>query len=98
MQKMNVSIPEIEIVISKLNRLERKVLEIEQKIEPRQEWYNLREACTLKGLNYNSVSSRPQYQPNRGQEDAIIAGRKRWRRKTILSWLDVTDSYFKDQN
>jgi len=88
---LNIEIPEINTLIHTVSQLERRIAEIEDKFNPNQEWFSLKEACSLKGLNYNTVSSRLRLQPNKGQEDAIIAGRRRWRRETILKWLNETD-------
>jgi len=95
---MEIKIPEIADLTATISQLDERIAEMENKINPKQEWFTLKEACAIKGLNPHTVSSRRQLQPNRGKEDAMIAGRKRWRRETILSWLDVTDSDFKDQN
>jgi len=88
---MEVRFPEMKEIIERLSALEKMVEEIERKIRPAQEWYDLKSACRLKGINYNTVISNPRYQPNRGKPDAVICGRKRWRRETILKWLQVTD-------
>jgi len=88
---MEVRIPEIEEIMEKLKTIESAIEEIKRMIKPDQVWYDLKSACSLKGLNYNTVISNPRYQPNFGIPDAVICGRKRWRRETILKWLEATD-------
>ncbi len=93
---MNIEIPEINDLISKVTGLEQRLLNLEDKVDPKQKWFTLKQACLLKGLNYNTVCSRPKLQPNLGKADANIAGRRMWRRETILKWLDVTDKDIKE--
>ena len=77
--------------------------EIIQTIEiPKQQWFNLTEACKLKGINYKSANNRPYLKPRCGKEDGIIAGVKKWKLETILGWLGQTDDelkkLYKEQN
>ena len=60
-------------------------------IIPNKFWFNLKEACTLKGLNYKTAGNRPWFQPNGGIGDGKVGGRKVWRRDTIIKWLEQTD-------
>jgi hypothetical protein len=88
---MTIDFPELDAITASVSRLEKRLSHIEAKINSQQEWFDLKAACALKGLNYHTVSSRPKLQPNQGEADAVIAGRKRWRRETILRWLELTD-------
>jgi len=88
---MEVRFHELEEIIDRLSALEKMIESIGRKITPAQEWYDLKSACRLKGINYNTVISNPKYQPNHGKPDAVICGRRRWRRETIFRWLEVTD-------
>lgn len=65
--------------------------EKESCIIPNKYWFNLKEACALKGLNYKTAGNRRRFQPNRGIEDGKVGGRKVWRRDTIIKWLGQTD-------
>ena len=56
-----------------------------------QEWFNLKTACSLKGIIYKTVCNRPYLKPQGGVEDGIIGGRKMWRQKTIQEWLEQDD-------
>ena len=88
---MNIDLPELKLIIEKLSSIENSINELRKKIVMEREWYDLKSACLLKGINYNTVISNPRYQPNFGRPDAVICGRKRWRRETILKWIEVTD-------
>ena len=55
-----------------------------------QEWFDLEIACKLKGVNKNTLYSKPKYQPLFGKADAIICGKKRWHKETIREWLKQT--------
>lgn len=69
---------------------------ITQTIEiPKKQWFNLKEACKLKGVNYKSVCNKPYLKPCCGKPDGIIAGRPSWRLETILTWLNQTDDELK---
>jgi len=57
-----------------------------------QEWYDLEQACKLKGVNKNTLYAKPKYQPGYGKEDGRVCGKKRWRRTTIQKWLKETDA------
>lgn len=88
---MEVRFREIEEIIDRLSVLEKKIEDIGRKICPTQEWYDLKSACQLKGVNYNTVVSNPQFQPLQGRPDAYLCGRRRWKKETILAWLLITD-------
>jgi len=71
--------------------------EVTQTIEvPKKQWFNLTEACELKGINFKSACNKPYLKPNCGKEDGIIAGRKSWKLETILRWLNQDDSELKE--
>ena len=88
---MELHLKEVEDLTKEIISLREELSSMKSKVMPSQEWYDLKTACQLKGINYNTVISNPKYQPNLGKPDAIICGRKRWRRQTILDWLHITD-------
>lgn len=53
--------------------------------------YYLKDACTLKGLNYSTARAQPHLQPNGGVPDLVLAGRKAWTRETVLAWVHQSD-------
>ena len=65
---------------------------------PRQAWYNLKVACALKGVCYNSVKSRAELQPNGGKADATIGGRRVWRRETVEAWLGEVGPWYAENS
>jgi len=89
---MDIEVPELRKIDDTLTRIENRLSLIEEKIDPQRLWFDLKAAASLKGIPYNSINSRPRLQPHMGQPDAIISGRKRWRRETILAWLEETDN------
>ncbi len=65
--------------------------EIKSCVIPNKFWFNLKEACELKGLNYKTAGNKPWLQPNNGTADGKVGGRKAWKISTIVSWLEQTD-------
>ena len=55
------------------------------------EWWNLKDSCKRKGLNYKTSCNKPYLQPNGGIPDARVGGRKVWNRTTIETWLQKSD-------
>lgn len=55
------------------------------------EWYTLKEACFLKGLNIKTAYNKRYLMPNAGNYDGKIGGRYSFRRSTILQWLGLSD-------
>jgi len=85
---MEVVIPEIGDLKAEIHALRELFIE---GIVLEQEWYDLESACKLKGVNKNTLYSKPKYQPNYGKADALICGKKRWNKSTIREWLKMTD-------
>jgi hypothetical protein len=85
---MKIEVPEIELLIKKVESLTEIILSSDSL---NQEWYDLETACNLKGVNKNTLYSKPKYQPNYGKADAIICGKKRWSKETIRAWIRMTD-------
>jgi hypothetical protein len=85
---MKLEVPEIELLIKKVESLTEIILSSDSL---NQEWYDLETACKLKGVNKNTLYSKPKYQPNYGKADAIICGKKRWSKETIREWIQMTD-------
>jgi len=50
------------------------------------EWYNLEINCLVKEINANTLYANPKYQPDYGQFDVIVCGRKQWNKETIRIW------------
>lgn len=62
------------------------------KIVPNKAWFTLKEACSLKGLNYKTACNRPEeLQPNRGCGELKVGGRKVFSRQTIIQWIAIGD-------
>lgn len=57
-----------------------------------QYWYNLREACELKGVNFNTVKTRWYYKPKGGKPDTVMHGVYVWSRESIDEWIQVDDT------
>jgi hypothetical protein len=54
-------------------------------------WVDLKRACTLKGVNYDTVKSQWYKQPKAGDPDKVLNGRKYWSKESISMWLEVGD-------
>ena len=57
-------------------------------ILPKKAWFTLKEICAFKGLNYKTATNKPHLQPASFED---VGGRKMFRRKTVLAWLDLSD-------
>jgi hypothetical protein len=79
----------IDEILGDLSFLKKQITAVISPVIP--EWTNLKKACEIKGVAYNSAKSKPALQPNHGDEDAKLNGRKVWRRDTVLSWLEKVD-------
>ena len=88
---MELRFKELDDLVREVGSLREELASLKAKINPSQEWYDLKQACQLKGVNYHTVISNHRYQPNSGMEDAIICGRRRWKQETIEQWIQVTD-------
>jgi len=58
---------------------------------PNKMWFSLKEACDLKGLNYKTSCNRKSLQPNHGQPENIVGGRKVFSRETLIRWMVMSD-------
>lgn len=85
---MELQIPEIDELKKQIDELKEIMI---NSVSLKQEWYDLDQACNLKGLKKNTLYAKPKYQPGFGKADALICGRKRWHRSTIHDWLKQTD-------
>lgn len=83
-----LSLPQLEDMARQLERIEKLLMERSLG----REWFDLRGACDLKGISYNTARRYPRLQPLGGTPDAYIAGRKRWNRATVTAWLKQTDT------
>ncbi len=86
---MELSIPEITELKQQIQELKEL---ISDSVRLDQEWYDLEQACRLKGVNKSTLYAKPKYQPSFGKADALVCGKKRWNRSTIQEWLKMTDS------
>ena len=85
---MELQIPEISDIKKQIDELKEIMI---NSVSLKQEWYDLEQACNLKGVKKNTLYSKPKYQPCFGKADALICGKKRWHRSTIHEWLKQTD-------
>ena len=70
-----------------------------EKLVQKQIWFNLKEVCLLKNLNYKTACNQKQtLQPNQGVPDAMIGGRKMWNRSTVLGWILQSDEELADNS
>jgi hypothetical protein len=85
----------MELLLPEMDELKKSIEELKSLVVDSmvltQEWYDLDQACKLKGLSKNTLYSMPKYQPGYGKEDTKICGKKRWHRSTIPKWLKETD-------
>lgn len=88
---MEFILGKIEDLTKEIKSLKDDVVFLRDKIKQDQVWFDLKQACAMKGINYNTVVSKAGLQPRHGKADAVIAGRRRWRRETIIDWLEMTD-------
>lgn len=54
-------------------------------------WIDLKRACKMKGISYETVRKFSWRMPNGGAPDAIINNRKYWRPETIREWILLSD-------
>ncbi len=64
---------------------------IVNELTAQREWYDLRAACERKGINFNTVKSKSEFQPAKGIADTYITGKRMWHFTTIQGWLLITD-------
>jgi len=86
-----VRFPELERLCKLLEDLSRDIKTLKNRVVPCRTWYSLKDACDLKGISYKTVCNKPYLQPSKGKPDAIITGRRMWKRETIFNWLELTD-------
>lgn len=87
--EVNLNIPEIKEILTKINSLEEKVLS-EKNILP--EWLNDEQCWRAKGgCSFNTYRSNRFYQCKGGVADAKVGGRKVWKRESVLEWLPLSD-------
>jgi hypothetical protein len=59
-------------------------------------WIDLKRACWMKGVNYNSIKSQWWKKPCGGKPDKVINGRSHWSQQSIKKWLEVGDEELRD--
>jgi len=89
-----IQLPILDNVVLELQKLRDELEGIKQKMAPKQELFDLKEACALKGVSYGSLATQKyrHLQPNRGVPDVIACGRSRWRWATVQGWLSLSDA------
>ena len=90
--KVDVRVPEIDLVIKTLAELRTEIDGLRTSVNPSRHWWDLNSAATAKGVSASTLRARPWLQPNGGNEDGILNGRKMWKWETIRRWLDLTDA------
>ena len=80
-------------LIERIQKLEEQLASMTNR-RLQKEHYYLKEACEIKGVNYNSlcVESFQHFRPNNGIPDLILNRRDCWRRETIVAWLRQSDA------
>ena len=58
---------------------------------PQQMWFTIPECCELKGLNSKTAYNKQYLLPD-AKYEAIIGGRKAFRRDGVIEWLMLTDN------
>ena len=59
---------------------------------PNHYWFNLKECCALKGLCYKTACNKKWLQPNSGEPEGTVGGRKVWSYNTVADWITKSDS------
>jgi len=70
-----------------------------EKLEPlklERQWYNLKQACEVKGVNYKTILNNPHRKPNNGTPDGVVSGNGAWTRDSIWLWIHQTDKDMKE--
>jgi hypothetical protein len=72
-------------LLNEVKSLKEEVESIKEKMNPKQELFDLKEACALKGVSYGTLATTKyrHLQPNKGEPDVVVCGRARWRYNTI---------------
>lgn len=78
-----------------MKNLTNESIVFDEPILPDHYWFNLKDCCRLKGLNYKTACNKKWLQPNKGVPDGIVGGRKVWAFKTVKDWILKTDSEIK---
>lgn len=87
---MELKIPELEILSSKIDELS-QLLTIDNK-KPSNRWLTLKQAWELKGgCAWNTMRTQRKLQPNKGLPEGHIGGCAVYRRETVEKWLDQLD-------
>ena len=84
--KTALGIPEL---IAAQKALEKRFEELDR-MQHLPEWISLRQSCDIAGISYESIR-RPEnrhLQPGHGHADAVIQGVRKWRKTTVLAWIE----------
>lgn len=85
--------PFLDDLVVEIKSLHKEVEELKTKLNPRKEYYTLKEACALKNINDGSVANKAYsyLKPRGGVPDAIIGTKPQWRWDTIQEWIHQND-------
>jgi len=88
---LEIKMPFLEEIVKELKTLRQEIFELKDRVRPEREYYDLKTACAIKGINYHTASGKHKYQPNNGVPDCYVGGGRRWKRETIVEWLKSVD-------
>ncbi len=88
-----IKAPFLNDLIKEFQNLKTEVEAMKAKLNPKQEYYTITEACGLKGISSGTLSNKAyaHLKPNGGKPDAIVCGRERWSWETIQKWVRQSD-------
>lgn len=87
---MNLDIPEISQILTKLDNLQKEITENKSNLS--QQFYNDEQCWALKGgFALTTYRSNRYYQCKGGIPDCYVGGRKVWTRESVMEWLHLTD-------
>ena len=78
-----IKLPELTKIIKNQVLILNRIEDLQHRILP--EWVDLRTACEYKGVNYDTVSDRPDLQPDRSK-CAKVSGNRMWPRGVVIEW------------
>ena len=84
----NIELPELTQIIENQVLMLSRFEDLQNRMLP--EWVDLRTACDLKGVNYDTVKNRPALQPDRTKRRKV-AGNWMWPRDVIINWFPKDD-------
>lgn len=95
-EQIKVEFSGITLILQELHLLRNAFNKFQAQSSMIPRYYNKREACELKGVNYNTTRTQHWSLPKGGRADKMINGSPRWSRETIQEWLEIGDEDFPD--